>query len=40
MKDFLKKESEGTKKSGVDVEYGELDQTLHDIRKEWQNLKN
>ena len=33
MKDFLKKESEEKKQSGVDVEYGELDQSLQDIKE-------
>lgn len=33
MKDFLKKENEEKKQSGVDVEYGELDQTLQDIKE-------
>ena len=32
MKDFLKKESEEKKQSGVDVEYGELDQSLQDMK--------
>ena len=32
-KDFLKKESEEKKQSGVDVEYGELDQSLHDLKE-------
>lgn len=33
MRDFLKKESEEKKQSGVEVEYGELDQTLQDIKE-------
>ena len=33
MKDFLKKESEEKNQSGVDVEYGELDQSLQDIKE-------
>ena len=33
MRDFLKKESEEEKQSGVEVEYGELDQTLQDIKE-------
>ena len=32
-KDFLKKESEEKKQSGVDVKYGELDQSLQDIKE-------
>ena len=32
-KDFLKKESEEKKQSGVDVTYGELDQSLQDIKE-------
>ena len=33
MKDLLKKESKEKKQSGVDVEYGELDQSLQDIKE-------
>ena len=33
MKDFLKKESKEKKQSGVDVECGELDQSLQDIKQ-------
>ena len=33
MKDFLKKESDEKKQSGVDIEYGELDQSLQDIKE-------
>ena len=33
MKDFLKKESEDKKQSGVDVKYGELDQSLQDTKE-------
>ena len=39
MKDFLKKESEEKKQSGVEVEYGELDQTLQDRMAEFEELR-
>lgn len=33
MKDYLKKDSEEKKESGVEVEFGELDQALEDIKE-------
>ena len=39
MKDFLKKESEEKKQSGVDVEYGELDQDMKERMAEFEELR-